>query len=433
MTDTTSSAPTPTISGAASEAEVGSGTGPTRWAERPAHRLWVQERFARMIEFVGPSVLPGGGFAYLGGDGSPMPGREPSLLLTARMTHVAGLASVLGIPGSERLLAHGLASLDGAFRDEAEGGWFGTLERAGRKTAYEHVHVVLAAASAVTAQAQGARAVGDPQALAREATRIVEEKFWREDEGALCESWSATWDDPEEYRGANANMHAVEAFLAIGDALDDDVWHQRALRICERIVEKHARGRDWLLPEHYDAQWQELPDYNVDNPNDPFRPYGATYGHLLEWARLLCGLHASPRVETPEWVLSSAEALARKALSAWGVDGREGLVYTVDWESKPVSDVRLHWPICEGIQATALLGGLTGEAEWEQWYRRLWDHAAAHFVDTSGMWINELDADMNEGFVVWPGRPDVYHATGAYMAPLLPAWPFLTVAAAKLT
>ncbi|WP_082553308.1 AGE family epimerase/isomerase [Phycicoccus sp. Root101] len=430
MSDTTSS--TPTIPGAASAAEVGSGTGTTRWAERPAHRLWVQERFARMIEFVGPSVLPGGGFAYLGGDGSPMPGREPSLLLTARMTHVAGLASVLGIPGSERLLAHGLASLEGAFRDEAHGGWFGTLERTGRKTAYEHVHVVLAAASALAAQAQGAASVGDPQALAREVTRVVEEKFWREDEGALCESWSATWDDPEEYRGANANMHAVEAFLAIGDALDEDVWHARALRICERIVNQHARGRDWLLPEHYDAQWQELPDYNIDNPNDPFRPYGATYGHLLEWARLLCGLHASPRVQTGPWVLEAAEALARKALSAWGVDGREGLVYTVDWESEPVSDVRLHWPICEGIQATALLGGLTGDDEWEQWYRRLWDHAAAYFVDTTGSWINELDEDMKEGFVVWPGRPDVYHATGAYMAPLLPAWPFMTVAAARL-
>lgn len=400
------------------------------WAQRPAHQLWVQERFARMIEFVLPSALPGGGFAYLAGDGTPMPGREPSLLLTARMTHVAGLASVLGLPGSERLLAHGLSSLDGVFRDEVDGGWFGTLERTGRKTAYEHVHVILAAASALAARAQGASA-GDPQALAREVTRIVEEKFWREDEGALCESWSGTWDDPEQYRGANANMHAVEAFLAIGDALDEDIWHERALRICERIVDRHARGRDWLLPEHYDAQWQELPDYNIDNPNDPFRPYGATYGHLLEWARLLCGLHASPRVQTPSWVLEAAASLARKALSAWGVDGRDGLVYTVDWDAKPVSDVRLHWPICEGIQATALLGGLTGEAEWEQWYRRLWDHAASYFVDTTGSWINELDQDMNEGSVVWPGRPDVYHATGAYMAPLLPAWPFMTVAAGR--
>ena len=406
-------------------------TGPTPWAHRQTHRLWAQERFARLMQFVLPSALPEGGFAHLGGDGKPMPGREPTLLLTARMTHVAGVGSVLGVPGSERLLAHGLSSLAGPFHDDTEGGWFGTLERRGRKRAYEHVHVVLAAASALAAQTAGAE-VGDVTALAREATDVVEQRFWRDDEGALCESWSAGWDDPEPYRGANANMHAVEAFLAIGDALEEDAWHRRALRICERIVDRHARAHDWLLPEHFDEHWAELPDYNIDTPHHPFRPYGATYGHSLEWARLLCGLHASPRVDTPAWVLDSAAALSRKALAAWGVDGRDGLVYTVDWDGAPVSTVRLHWPVCEGIQASALLHGLTGDPEWERWYRRLWDHAAAYFLDSSGSWINELDDEMGEGFSVWPGRPDVYHAAGAYLAPLLPPWPFMTVAAARL-
>lgn len=399
------------------------------WRDRPAHRRWAEERFARLIAFVLPSALPGGGFAYLGADGQPMPGREPSLLLTARMTHVAALGSVLGVPGAQHLLAHGLWSLGEPFRDERRGGWFGTLQREGRKTAYEHVHVVLAAASALTAQAHGADI--DAGSLAREAATVVERRFWREDEGALCESWSVDWDDPEPYRGANANMHAVEAFLAIGDALDADVWHEQALRICERIVNRHARARGWLLPEHYDEQWHERPDYNLEDPNHPFRPYGATLGHSLEWARLLCLLHASPRVTTPDWLLECASSLSRKALSAWGVDGREGLPYTVNWEGSPVSSVRLHWPVCEGIQAMSLLHQLTGEGEWEAWYRRLWDHAARYFIDASGSWINELDEEMREGYAVWPGRPDVYHATGAYSAPLAPPWPFVTVALAN--
>ncbi|MFC7597099.1 AGE family epimerase/isomerase [Terrabacter sp. GCM10028922] len=393
------------------------------WVERPTHRAWAAHRFSRMVEFVQPSVLPDGGFAYLAGDGSPMPGTEPSLLLTARMTHVAGLASALGIPGAGRLLAHGLASLDGPFHDAEAGGWFGTLARDGRKTAYEHVHVILAASSALAAGARGGAE------LAAEAARLVEERFWDEEAGALRESFDATWGDPEPYRGANANMHAVEAFLALGDALDENLWHQRALRICERLIDGHARVRGWLLPEHFDADWTELPDYNIDDPNHPFRPYGATCGHSLEWARLLCGLHASPRVVTPDWVLEAAIALTRSALGVWGVDGREGLVYTVDWHGRPVSTVRLHWPICEGIQATASLRALTGDREWEQWYRRLWDHAAAHFVDPTGSWVNELDEDFREGCSVWPGRPDVYHAAGAYLGPLLPVWPFLTVAA----
>ena len=399
----------------------------TPWTQRPTHRRWAEQRFERLIEFVLKSALPEGGFAYLDGDGQRMPGRQPTLLLTARMTHVAAIGSVLGIPGAERLLAHGLDSLSGPFRDEVNGGWFGSLDREGRKAAYEHVHVILAGASAAAAGAPAA------DALVADVIEVVDQRFWQEDEGALSESYSATWDDPESYRGANANMHAVEAFLALGDAIDDDVWHARALRICERVINKNARSREWLIPEHFDAQWNELPDYNVESPDHPFRPYGATYGHSLEWARLLCGLHASPRVSTDDWLLESAAGLARKALGSWGADGREGLVYTVDWDARPVSSVRLHWPVCEGIQATAMLRGLTGENEWESWYRRLWDHAATYFLDASGSWINELDDDMHEGHAVWPGRPDVYHAAGAYIGPLVPPWPFLTAAAARLT
>ena len=80
------------------------------WRDRPTHRRWAEEHFERLIAFVLPSVLPGGGFAYLGADGQPMPGREPSLLLTARMVHVSALGSVLGVPGAQHLLEHGLWS-----------------------------------------------------------------------------------------------------------------------------------------------------------------------------------------------------------------------------------------------------------------------------------------------------------------------------------
>lgn len=402
---------------------------PPSWRDQPTHRRWAESHIERLISFVLHSALPDGGFAYLGADGQPMPGREPSLLLTARMTHVAAVGSVLGVPGAEHLLQHGIWSLMGPFRDERAGGWFGTLQREGRKAAYEHVHVLLAAASAVTAQTYGAQVHADD--LVREAKAVVEERFWLQDEGALNESWSADWDDPEPYRGANANMHAVEALLAIGDAVEEDVWHERALQICDRLVNRHARSRDWLLPEHYDESWVERPEYNIDDPNHPFRPYGATLGHSLEWARLLCLVHASPRVTAPDWLLESATSLSRKALSLWAVDGREGLPYTVDWNSRPVSTVRLHWPVCEGIQAMSLLHQLTGDAEWEGWYRCLWDHAARCFIDASGSWVNELDEDMQEGHAVWPGRPDVYHATGAYTAALAPPWPFVTVALAR--
>ena len=54
----------------------------------------------------------------------------------------------------------------------------------------------------------------------------------------------------------------------------------------------HARANAWRIPEHYDQNWQPLPDYNVDRRSDQFRPYGTTPGHSFEWARLLLTLEA---------------------------------------------------------------------------------------------------------------------------------------------
>ena len=35
-----------------------------------------------------------------------------------------------------------------------------------------------------------------------------------------------------------------------------------------------ARRSDWRIPEHFTADWTPLPDFNVDNPGDQFKPYG---------------------------------------------------------------------------------------------------------------------------------------------------------------
>ena len=199
----------------------------------------------------------------------------------------------------------------------------------------------------------------------------------------------------------------------------DAVWHRRGLAVADRIINAAARDRGWLIPEHYSADWEVLPDYNRDEPLHPFRPFGATFGHSLEWARFLLVLDASPLVASPSWLPVAADGLTRRALDGgWEVDGRPGLVYTVDWDGHPVADVRLHWPVCEGIQTTAALVRATGNRTRESWYRRLWDHAARYFIDERATWRNELDDDMREAGRVWPGRPDVYHCAGALTLPL---------------
>lgn len=384
------------------------------WLDLPSHRDWLRDGFSRIMAFSVPSIRKEGGFHWLQADGRPMPGRNPQLFLSARMGYVSAIGVARGVPGSGELLEHAMSSLLDLHADREYGGWLSEPGVKTRKSSYDHVQVGLAAAAAAE--------VGHPSArvLLEQVAQLVEKRLWDARSQMLQESFGPDWSDPEDYRGANANMHGLETFLAMGTVTGDPLWHQRGLAIAQRLIDGPARQNGWLLPEHYTTDWQVVPDYNREQPLHPFRPYGATFGHWLEWARFLLQLHRSPLLEeNPPWLLEAAQSLARRALDGgWSLDGRPGLVYTVDWDGTAVADVRLHWPVCEGIQAAAALYRVTGDVHWEGWYRRLWDHAARYFIDEKGTWRNELDEHMREAGRIWPGRPDVYHCAGALTGPL---------------
>lgn len=387
----------------------------TRWLTHPDHRAFLERGFARVLEFARPSIRSEGGFCYLDADQTPMPGRRPQLFLTARMAYVAAQGVGRGTPGATELLDHAMTSLLGFHRDTTYGGWLTEPGTATSKACYDHVHVGLAAAAALEVDHPRA------QELLDAIIEVVEARFWDDATQTLRESFSRDWSVEETYRGANANMHGLEAFLAMGEATGDPRWHRRGLAMAERLCDRAARDQGWLLPEHYTPDWRPLPDYNRDQPDHPFRPYGATLGHSLEWARFLLDLDGSALLTTgekPAWLREAAAGLTGRALECWGADGRDGLPYTVDWDGTVVSGLRLHWPVCEGIQATAQLGSVTGDPLWEDWYRRLWEFAARSFIDANGAWINEIDEAGRPAGTVWPGRPDVYHASGALLGPL---------------
>jgi mannose/cellobiose epimerase-like protein (N-acyl-D-glucosamine 2-epimerase family) len=215
-------------------------------------------------------------------------------------------------------------------------------------------------------------------------------------------------------------MHLTEAYLAAADATGDERWRLRALGIAERLIHGQARAHGWRLPEHYTPDWQPRPEFNRDRPNDQFRPYGVTPGHLLEWSRLLLSLRAS-LADPPGWLLEDARALfATGVRDGWDPD-TGGFVYTVDAAGRPVVTDRLHWVLAEGIGAAATLLAVTGEAGYERWYRRWWDEAETRFVDRArGSWHHELAPDGTPGTGTWAGKPDSYHVVQATLIPRLP-------------
>lgn len=406
------------------------------WLRRSPHRRWLDVQGQRLLDFSRPSRVACG-FAALDDRGNLPPGASADATLGARMTHVYAVATERGLPSCGPLAAHGVSTLLGPLADHENGGWFltppieGQPPDAGLKQAYLHAFVVLAASSATVAGIAGGRRLLD------KALAVWERHFWSEEEGVFRESFAADWSDEEDYRGANANMHSLEACMAVADVTGDPIWRNRGLRVAERFIHTLARDAGYSLPEHYDRNWRRLDDYNRDHPADQLRPYGMTPGHFTEWAHLLLKLEAAllrADGRAPAWLLEDATEMFHNGMTAgWARDGAPGLIYTIDWNHEPVVHNRPHWCQAEAMTAAAALLKRTGHRRYEHWYRTLWDYIDTFMIDRRhGGWIQELDRDNRPSAVVYEGKADLYHAWQATMTPLLPLAPSFATAVALL-
>ena len=100
------------------------------------------------------------------------------------------------------------------------------------KQCYAHAFVILAASSATLAGLPGAKELLD------EALALYDLRFWNEEEGLSCDTWNTEFTVLDDYRGLNANMHTVEAFLAAADVTGEEKYRVRARtdhRSCKRL------------------------------------------------------------------------------------------------------------------------------------------------------------------------------------------------------
>jgi mannose/cellobiose epimerase-like protein (N-acyl-D-glucosamine 2-epimerase family) len=397
----------------------------------PGTAPWRDAEASRLITFGQGAALAGGGFGWLGAHGDIDVTQPCPLYINARMTHAFALAHLDGVAGADALAASGLQALASRYADAENGGWFSAIDLSGNvidaaKTNYAHAHTLLAASSAVAAGIPGA------DAALVSAADAIDQHFWSEAEGCALESWNAGFSELEPYRGANSNMHSVEAYLAAGDVTGNPVWAARAASIATRLINEHARAHAWRIPEHYDDNWQPRPDYNHDRPDDPFRPYGTTPGHSFEWARLLLTLEAA-RPAPPAWLPEAATALFDQAVAdAWQRDGHPGLIYTVGTDGEPVVTSRLHWVACEAVLAADVLHRRTGEERFATIARQWWAEIDRYFLDRKdGGWFQELTPEMTPAASTWAGKPDLYHSYQALLLPSLPLSPTAATALAR--
>jgi sulfoquinovose isomerase len=381
----------------------------------------------RLLDFGRHFPHPLGGAAWLDTRGRPDLSRPVYTWITARMLHVYALGQLLGRTSDADLAAQALGGLTGRLRDGRSGGWLTSVDDGDtspdEKACYTHAFVVLAASSGTVAGLAGARD------LLGEALEVWDRWFFDDMAGMFVDSWNRDFTRLDDYRGVNANMHAVEALLAAADVTGDHGWRGRALEIARRVALEFAEPQAWRIPEHFDSHWHPQLDYHHDRPDDQFQPYGVTVGHGLEWSRLLLHLEAS-LASPPDWLLPAAAGLFDRAVAdGWAVDGAEGFVYTTNWDGTPVVRDRMHWVVAEAIAAGAALQARTGDDRYAELVATWWAYAERYLLDRNyGSWHHQLDATNSVIETVWPGKPDLYHAVQATLIPRLPLAPSLATA-----
>lgn len=410
----------------------------------PEHHAWLTEQAISLLDFARNCIVPGRGAGWLKADGEVDLSQAVHTWITCRMAHSYSIGAFMGVDGAHDIAEQAIAALLGPLKDHEYGGWFASIPAVPdetsngtggvdastdtTKSAYAHAFVVLAATSGVRAGITGATE------LLRDALDVFHARFFDSETGLLVDEYNHDFSQLSVYRGVNANMHAVEALLAVGDVTGERKYHEEALAIAKVVALSWAPSQAWRIPEHFDAQWTPLLEFNAEKPDDQFKPYGATVGHGIEWARLLLHLDATFGHGTYPWLVESARQLYSRAITdGWRTSesGATGFVYTTNWQGTPVVETRMHWVAAEALASASALFSATGSTQYAIDYEKWLTHIRENFLDTElGSWHHELDTNNTPDDKVWPGKPDIYHALGALLGPIYPLSPSLTSAVA---
>lgn len=383
------------------------------------NRRFLADNAQALLAFGHRFPSPGGSSYYLGDDGTPWKERNRETWITSRMAHVYSIGTMLGHAGSGELADAAIEGLRGELKDKEHGGWYAGLTADGAivpgKQCYAHAFVILAATSALLAGRDGAKELLD------DALALYDAKFWNEAEGLSCDTWNTPFTELDDYRGLNANMHTVEAFLAVADAIGDETYRRRAGRIIDRVIGWAQVNHD-RIPEHFSSSWEPDLEKNRQTPDDPFKPYGATPGHGIEWARLITqwavSTYGADSGEAAPYIRMAERLYNRAVTDAWNVDGVRGIVYTTDWNGSPVVHDRMHWTLAEAINTSAVLYRVTENEKYAKDYSEYMRYLDEVVLDhTCGSWFHQLDKNNELKQTVWPGKSDLYHALQAMLIP----------------
>jgi len=275
-----------------------------------------------------------------------------------------------------------------------------------RVMAYGHAFVLLAAASCLRA---GITAAAD---VIFDVYTFMETHFWDAAGQAYADERNATLETLSHYRGQNANMHMCEALLAAWQASSQTAYLDRAEILARRFALDLAAQSGGQVWEHYDLNWNVDMEYNINTPNDRYKPWGFQVGHQTEWCKLLLILNE----ERPDEIWpKAAKALYDRAMAAGWDNTYGGIVYGVAPDGSICSDQKHFWVQAESFAAAWRLYKLTQDDRYLEDYNRIWRWCWDHMIDHKyGAWfrVRHRDGTAIDNKKSPLGKTD-YHTMGA--------------------
>lgn len=275
-----------------------------------------------------------------------------------------------------------------------------------RAMAYGHAFVMLAAASCVRA------GISDASVILNETFEFLETYFWDETANAYNDERDATLNILSSYRGQNANMHMCEALVAAWQVSADIRFLNRAEQLANRFTFDLADQSGGQVWEHYDANWQVDMKFNIDSPNDRYKPWGFQPGHQMEWSKLLIMLnHERPN---PKWLPKAQSLYAAAIQTGWDKE-YGGIVYGVAPNGEFCASEKYFWVQAESFATAWRLYQITKEDKYLQDYHRIWRWCWQHQIDHNyGAWyrVRNRDGSAIDNKKSPFGKTD-YHTMGA--------------------
>lgn len=276
----------------------------------------------------------------------------------------------------------------------------------GRAMAYGHAFVMLAAASLVLA------GVEEEAETIEQVWDFMEEHFWDEQYQAYADELDETLTVLDPYRGQNANMHTCEALLLAMKATGNTRYLDRAEVLAKRFSVDLAEANGGLIWEHYDTHWLCDMQYNIDKPDDLFKPWGFQPGHQVEWTKLL--LELNKWRPDPIWPQRAAELFDVAMKKGWDEE-HNGLVYGFAPDGKFADTHKYFWVHAEAFAAAWRLYKTTSDERYLVDYKNLWKYSWDTLIDHDlGAWfrIKNRDGSKFDNLKSPPGKTD-YHTMGA--------------------